>query len=88
MPPIPATLVRKSETRSSWVALLIREQLVAMDISEGRRQNTYVLAKLSDVARFFVGRFEFLPLYTYVNIQRGVMTSDGKPVSLRSTNQK
>jgi hypothetical protein len=84
---VPATLARKKGTRSSWVTLLTREQLAEMDTSEGRHHNTYVLAELSDV-QFFVGRFQFVPLYTYVNIRCGVMTHDGKAISLRSTNQK
>ena len=84
---VPATLARKNGTRSSWVTLLTREQLTAMDISEGRRHNTYVLAELSNV-QFFVGRSVFIPLYTYVNTRGGVMTQNGKPLSLRSTNQK
>ena len=58
-----------------------------MDTSEGRRHNTYVLAELSNV-QFFVGRSQFLPLYTYVNTRCGVMTQNGKPLSLRSTSQK
>jgi hypothetical protein len=84
---VPATLARKSGARSSWVTLLTREQLAVMDDSEGRRHNTYALAELSDI-QFFVGRYEFVPLYTYVNIQHGVMTHDGKAISLRSTNQR
>jgi hypothetical protein len=84
---IPATLARKSGTRSSWVTLLTREQLAAMDTSEGRRHNTYVLAELSNV-QFIVGRSQFLPLYTYVNTRCGVMTQNGKPISLRSTSQQ
>ena len=84
---VPATLARKKGIRLSWVTLLTREQLAVMDTSEGRRHNTYVLAELSNV-QFSVGRSQFLPLYTYVNIRGGVMTQNGKPVSLRSTSQK
>jgi hypothetical protein len=84
---LPATLARKNGTRSSWVTLLTREQLAVMDISEGRRHNTYVLAELSDV-QFFVGRCQFVPLYTYVNNRKGLMTHNGKAISLRSTNQQ
>lgn len=84
---VPATLARKNGTRSSWVTLLTREQLTAMDTSEGRRHNTYVLAELSNV-QFFVGRSHFIPLYTYVNTRCGVMTQNGKTTSLRSTSQK
>ena|SRR5579859_1274939 len=84
---VPATLARKGGKRSSWVTLLTREQLAAMDTSEGRHHNTYVLAELSDV-QFFVGRSVFIPLYTYVNARGGVMTQNGKPISLRSTSQK
>ncbi len=84
---VPATLARKNGTRSSWVTLLTREQLIAMDTSEGRRHNTYVLAELSNV-QFFVGRSQFIPLYTYVNTRCGVMTQNGKTTSLRSTSQK
>ncbi len=58
-----------------------------MDTSEGRRHDTYVLAELSEV-QFFVGRYQFVPLYTYVTSRCGVMTQNGKAVSLRSTNQK
>ncbi len=67
--------------------MLTREQLTAMDTSEGRRHNTYVLAELSNV-QFFAGRSQFIPLYTYVNTRCGVMTQNGKPISLRSTSQK
>lgn len=84
---VPATLARKKGIRSSWVTLLTRDQLAAMDISEGRHRGTYVLAELSDV-QFFVGRRRLCPLYTYVDTRGGVMTREGKPVSLRSTNQK
>ena len=84
---VPATLARKSGIRSSWVTLLTREQLATMDTSEGRRHNTYVLAELSNV-QFFLGRSQWVPLYTYVNTRSGVMTQNGKPISLRSTSQK
>lgn len=84
---VPATLARKRGIRSSWVTLLTRDQLTAMDTSEGRHHGTYVLAELSDV-QFFVGRRQFRPLYTYVDIRAGVMTREGKPISLRATNQK
>ena len=84
---VPATLARKKGTRSSWVTLLTREQLAAMDTSEGRRHNTYVLAELSNV-QFFVGRCQFIPLYTYVNTRCGILTQNGEAISLRSTSQK
>src|SRR5258706_5658743 len=67
---VPATLARKTGTRSSWITLLTTEQLATMDISEGRRNHTYVLAELSNV-QFFVGRCQLVPLYTYVNIRGG-----------------
>jgi hypothetical protein len=79
---VPATLARKKGIRSSWVTLLTREQLAAMDTSEGLRHNTYILAELSNV-QFFVGRSQFVPLYTYVNTRCGVMTQNGKALSLR-----
>jgi hypothetical protein len=84
---VPATLGRKSGTRSSWVTLLTREQLALMDDSEGRRHNTYALAELLSV-QFLVGRYQVLPLYTYLNIRRGVMTNGGQAVNLRSTSQR
>jgi hypothetical protein len=84
---VPATLARKRGTRSSWVTLLTREQLALMDNSEGRRHNTYALAEVPSV-QFFVGRYQVLPLYTYLNILCGVMTYGGQAVSLRSTSQK
>jgi hypothetical protein len=84
---VPATLARKNGSRSSWVTLLTRDQLQAMNTSEGRHHNTYALAELSKV-RFSVGRSRFIPLYTYVRIRGGVMTGNGKSVSLRSTSQK
>lgn len=84
---VPATLGRKPGRRASWVTLLTREQLAVMDHSEGRDHNTYALAQLP-VARFLVGRRQFVPLYTYVNVFRGVMIRNGNPVSLRSTSQK
>jgi hypothetical protein len=84
---VPATLARKSGTRSSWVTLLTREQLALMDDSEGRRYNTYALAELRSV-QFLVGRYQVLPLHTYLNIRCGVMTDGGQPVTLRSTSQK
>ena len=84
---IPATLARKKGARSSWVTLLTREQLALMDTSEGRHYGTYALAELPEV-HFFVGRSHFVPLYTYVNLTRGVMTHAGGAVSLRSTSQK
>jgi hypothetical protein len=84
---VPATLARKKGIRSSWITLLTREQLAAMDISEGRRHNTYILAELSNV-QFFVSRNQFIPLYTYVNARCGVMTKNGMTISLRSTSQK
>jgi len=84
---VPATLARKKGSRASWVTLLTRDQLQAMDASEGRQHNTYVLAELSKV-RFSVGRSRFIPLYTYVRIRGGVMTRNGKSVGLRSTSQK
>src|SRR5260370_34368559 len=46
---VPATLARKKGSRASWVTLLTREQLQAMDASEGRQHNTYALAELSKV---------------------------------------
>lgn len=58
-----------------------------MDDSEGRDHNTYALAELP-VVKFLVGRRQFVPLYTYVNVFRGVMIRNGNPVSLRSTSQK
>ncbi|MGH7745438.1 MAG: hypothetical protein ACREQ5_11690 [Candidatus Dormibacteria bacterium] len=84
---VPATLAGKKGIRSSWVTLLTRDQLAAMDISEGRHSGTYVLAELSDV-QFLVGRRQLRPLYTYVDTRGGVMTRYGKAISLRSTNQK
>lgn len=84
---VPATLARTNGVCSSWITLLTDQQLAVMDDSEGRQHNTYALAKLSNV-RFFVGRYEFVPLYTYVNILSGVMTRDSRPISLSHTNQK
>lgn len=84
---IPATLARKSGTRSSWVTLLTKDQLSLMDISEGRHHDTYVLAQLPNV-EFIVGRRQLRPLYTYVDTRGGVITREGKAISLHSTNQK
>jgi len=84
---VPATLARKKGSRPSWITLLTREQLKGMDKTEGRRDGIYALAELSDM-QFTVGRLKFDPLYTYVNIRRGVMTIKNKPVSLRSMGQK
>lgn len=82
---VPATLVRKKGSRSSWITFLTAEQLTGMGISEGRQSGSYVLAKTS-AARFFIGRSEFVPLYAYVAAR--VMIQNGKPVSLRSMGQK
>jgi len=57
-----------------------------MDRSEGR-PNSYVLAEVQKV-EFFIGRSRIAPLYAYVNIFRGVMIRNGKPVCLHSTSQK
>ncbi len=84
---VPATLARKDGERPSWITLLTREQLRIMDRTEGRRSNTYALAELSNV-QFRVGRRHFAPLYAYVNITGGVMTLNGRAVSLRSMRQK
>ncbi len=83
---VPATLARKKGNRSSWITLLTREQLRAMDRSEGRPGGSYVLAELPGV-QFSIGRPRIAPLYAYVNIRKGVMIREGKPVSLHSTSQ-
>ena len=83
---VPATLARKKGSRSSWVTLLTEDQLTAMDRSEGR-PDFYVLAEIPGV-QFSLGRSRVTPLYSYVDIRGGVMTREGKPVSLRSTSQK
>ena len=83
---VPATLVRKKGSRSSWVTLLTAEQLATLDGSEGR-PNVYALAEIP-ATQFVVGHSQVTPLYTYVDIRGRVMTIDGKPVSLRLTNQK
>ena len=84
---VPATLARKRGIRSSWVTLLTKDQLSLMDISEGRHHNTYVLAQLPNV-EFIVGRRQLRPLYTYVDTRGGVITREGKAISLHSTKQK
>lgn len=83
---VPATLARKKGNRSSWITLLTREQLWAMDRSEGR-PNSYVLAEVPQV-EFSIGRSRIAPLYTYVNVFKGVMIRNAKPVCLHSTSQK
>lgn len=83
---VPATLAEKPGSLWSWVTFLTAEQLRTMDKSEGR-PNFYVLAKLRK-ARFFVGRFQARPLYTYVEIRGGVMIVNGAPVSLRNMGQR
>ncbi|MCI0352392.1 MAG: hypothetical protein L0Z53_23490 [Acidobacteriales bacterium] len=84
---VPATIARKKGSGCSWITLLTKPQLKQMDISEGRRGGSYALAELYNV-RFLVGRRTFAPLYGYVNIDRGVMTVNGKPVPLRSMRQR
>ncbi len=83
---VPATLARKQGSRSSWVTLLTTEQLEKMDTSEGRPY-AYALAEIPSV-KFFIGRSQLTPLYSYVDICGGVMTISGKPLSLGSTSQK
>jgi len=83
---VPATLARKKGARSTWVTLLTREQLGDMDASEGR-PNTYELTELQKV-EFSINGSRIAPLYSYVDVAGGVMTLNGKPASLRKTNQK
>ena len=83
---VPATLARKKGSRPSWITLLAGEQFEAMDASEGR-PGAYELAELTK-AKFFVGKRQITPLYTYVNVRNGVMIRKGKHVSLRSVRQK
>lgn len=84
---VPATLARKKGSRPSWITVLTQEQLETMDKTEGRRGGFYALAELPNV-QFFVGQSQFTPLYTYVNVDRGVLTLNAEPVSLRSMGQK
>ena len=84
---VPSTLARIDGERWSWITLLTREQLQTMDQTEGRRTDAYVLAELLQV-NFRVASKRFAPLYSYVNMAGGVMTIDGKAVSLRSMGQK
>jgi hypothetical protein len=83
---VPATLARKKGTRSSWINLLTKEQLSAMDRSEGRPES-YLLTELKNVC-FDVGRSRVTPLYAYVEVRSGVMIHKGQPVNLRSSAQK
>lgn len=85
---IPATLARTDDDGPSWITLLAADQFEAMDTSEGR-PDYYVLAEVPDV-QFSIGRsrFQTTPLYSYANIQMGVMTLNDRAVTLRSTTQK
>ncbi len=83
---VSATLAQKKGSRSSWINLLTKDQLTAMDRSEGRPE-FYVLTELKNVC-FGVGRSRIAPLYAYVEVCSGVMIHKGKPVNLRSTPQK
>jgi hypothetical protein len=84
---VPATLAKAKTSRSSWITLLTAGQLWAMDRSESRPNSYYVLAEISGI-RFSIGRSRIAPLYAYVNIFRGVMIRNAKPVCLHSTSQK
>lgn len=83
---IPSTLAREKGSRSSWITFLTKEQVTAMDASEGR-PGSYELAELRGVD-FFLGKKKVFPLYAYVNIRGGVMTQDGRAVSLHTTSQR
>lgn len=83
---IPATLARRAGSRPSWLTLLTRRQIQAMDSTEGR-SDSYVLAEVSKM-QFFLRRARFSPLYAYVDTRGGVMIFQGQPLSLRSLGQK
>ena len=82
---VPATLARKVGSRATWINLLTAAQLGAMDRSEGRPA-AYVLAEVSNV-EFSIGRTKVVRLYAYIDVLSGVMTLDGKPVSLHAASQ-
>ena len=83
---IPATLAKSAGSGPSWLTLLTAEQARAMDRSEGR-PTSYALAELHGIA-FSVGQLDITPLYSYVDINGGVMVFDGRPVRLREMRQK
>lgn len=82
---IPATLVNARRTLPSWVTLLTAEQLSAMDSTEGR-PDIYQLVDIPRV-KFFVGRLQVSPLFSYLDISGGVMILGARPVSLRTVRQ-
>jgi hypothetical protein len=83
---VPATLVRARRSLPSWITLLTPEQLRAMDSTEGR-PNLYQLVEVPRL-KFFAGRLQISPLFSYLDVSGGVMIFKRRPVSLRTVRQK